>query len=255
MSASNRKASTCQQQHGSRLAEAAQPENFWKSLQDAVLRWRRRQIRESDTDGAPRFQENNASHPRTVRAGARNRAGVRLKGDRRQCGMREAAAASGGAAQPRAVRQCRALPAHRPTDPPARPSPTRPATPGSPPPPAPAAAPPAPPRLTAPQHQAQPPPRSPLCSPRKTSLNFRSGLPNSPPLPGADMAARRGRAGAVTEEKKRPPSTHRHRRPARRPARHFRRRDGVTSAAAAMASPTRHSATWRWAAASSPPPL
>lgn len=135
MSASNRKASTCQQQHGSRLAEAAQPENFWKTLQDAVLRSRRRQIRESDTDGAPRFQENNASHPRTVRAGARNRAGVRLKGDRRQCGMREAAAASGGAAQPRAVRRCRALPAHRPTDPPARPGLARPAPPPPVPPP------------------------------------------------------------------------------------------------------------------------
>lgn len=100
-------------------------------------------------------------------------------------------------------------------------------------------------RLTAPQHRAQPSPRSPLCSPRKTSLNFRSGLPNSPPLPGADMAARRGRAGAVTEEKERPPSTHRHRRPARRAARHFRRSDGVTSAAAAMASPARHCAAWR----------
>lgn len=137
-----------------------------------------------------------------------------------------------------------------PTRPPPRPT-ERPRRPRSPPvPPAPAAAPPAPPRpppcrLTAPQHRAQPPPRSPLCSPRKTSLNFRSGLPNSPPLPGADMAARRGRAGAVTEEKERPPSTHRHRRPARRAARHFRRSDGVTSAAAAMASPARHCAAWR----------
>lgn len=136
-----------------------------------------------------------------------------------------------------------------PTRPPPRPT-ERPRRPRSPPvPPAPAAAPPAPPRpppcrLTAPQHRAQPPPRSPLCSPRKTSLNFRSGLPNSPPLPGADMAARRGRAGAVTEEKERPPSTHRHRRPARRAARHFRRSDGVTSAAA-TASPARLCAPWR----------
>lgn len=73
--------------------------------------------------------------------------------------------------------------------------------------------------------RSPPPPRSPLCSPRKTSLNFLSGFPNSPPLPGADMAARGGRAGAVTEEKKTPPSAHRHRhRPARRAARHFRRR-------------------------------
>lgn len=83
-------------------------------------------------------------------------------------------------------------------------------------------APPRPDRLPRPLRPVMPPPpRSPLCSPRKTSLNFRSGFPNSPPLPGADMAARGGRAGAVTEENE-TPSAHRH----RHPARHFRRRHG-----------------------------